>query len=140
MSKKPFTLGADVARALDEIVSINDSAIIREGDTWHTAEPQSRTVDETGIFPRKQVAAAVMIGGKKYYCSLVQLEPHATLERMEFMAFPVKKSGEIDFRGPVYERRFWRAENDWDVDAATWRHFVRFFAREQAKKEGALAE
>ena len=25
MSKKPFTLGADVARALDEIISINDN-------------------------------------------------------------------------------------------------------------------
>ena len=24
MTKKPFTLGADVARALDEIISIND--------------------------------------------------------------------------------------------------------------------
>lgn len=119
---------------------MGDVFVIREGDTWHTTEPQSRTVDETGIFPRKQVAATVMIGGKNYYCSLVELEPHATLERMEFMAFPVKKSGEIDFCGPVYERLAWRAENDWDVDAATWKHFVRFFAREQAKKEGALSE
>ena len=95
----------------------------------------------TGVTPAVSASAAdgaatVMIGSKDYYCSLVQLEPHATLERMEFMAFPVKKSGEIDFRGPVYERRFWRAENDWDVDAATWKHFVRFFARERAEREG----
>lgn len=119
---------------------MGDVFVIREGDTWHTMEPKSRIVDAEGIVPRKQVAETVMIGDKPFYCSLVELEPHATLERMEFMAFPVKKSGEIDFRGPVYERRFWRAENDWDVDAATWKHFVKFFARERAKEEGAFKE
>lgn len=101
------------------------------GDTWRTVEPKSRVISENGLVPRRQVAETVIIGGNKYYCSLVELEPHATLERGEFLAFPLKRSGEINFNGPVFERQFWMADKSFEIDAQTWKHFVSLFARRQ---------
>lgn len=107
---------------------------LSETDTWRTVYPKSRVIDENGLVPRRQVAETVILGGKKYYCSLVELEPHATLERGEFMAFPLKRSGEINFNGPVFERQFWMADKSFEIDAQTWKHFVTLLARDKEAK------
>lgn len=103
-------------------------------DTWQLTEPKSRVISENGLNPRRQIAETVTVGGKKYYCSLVELGPHATLERAEFMAFPLKRNGKINFGGPVYEQRFRLADKNFELDAMTWKYFVKSFARDAQKR------